>query len=59
MAHTWVSTSAQQFDAYMNYLAKNGYTAIAMRDLAKYVDPAVTPSNPQKIIDDRRQSLLD
>ena len=59
MAHTWVSTSAQQFDAYMNYLAKNGHTAIAMRDLAKYVDPAVTPSNPQKIIEDRRQSLLD
>src|SRR5687767_4267570 len=38
-AHDWVSSSVQQFDAYMNYLAKHGYTAIAMRDLAKYVDP--------------------
>ena len=28
-----------------------------MRDLAKYVDADVTPSNPQQIIDDRRQSL--
>ncbi|MEX0611553.1 MAG: polysaccharide deacetylase family protein [Pirellulales bacterium] len=57
-AHAWVNTSAQQFDAYMNYLAKRGYTAIAMRDLAKYVEADVTPSNPQQINDDRRQSLL-
>ncbi|MCI0335676.1 MAG: polysaccharide deacetylase family protein [Planctomycetes bacterium] len=57
-AHAWVNTSVQQFDAYMNYLAKNGYTAIAMRDLAKYVDADLTPSNPQNIIDDREQSLL-
>ncbi len=57
-AHAWVNTSLQQFEAYMNYLAKNGYTAIAMRDLAKYVDADVTPSNPQDIIDDRKQALL-
>ncbi len=57
-AHAWVNTSAQQFDAYMNYLAKNDYTVIAMRDLAKYVDAKATPSNPQTIIDDRQQSLL-
>ena len=57
-AHSWVNTSVQQFDAYMNYLAKNNYTAIAMRDLAKYVDSDVTPSDPQRIIEDRQQSLL-
>ena len=56
-AHAWVSTSAQNFDAYMNYLAKNGYKVIAMRDLAKYVDADIVPSNPQTIIDDRRQSI--
>jgi peptidoglycan/xylan/chitin deacetylase (PgdA/CDA1 family) len=56
-AHAWVSTSAQNFDAYMNYLAKNGYTVVAMRDLAKYVDAEVVPSNHQTIIDDRRQSI--
>ncbi len=56
-AHSWVNTSVEQFEAYMNYLAKNDYTAIAMRDLAKYVDADVTPSNPQTIIDDRKQSL--
>jgi hypothetical protein len=56
-AHDWVSSSVQQFEAYMNYLAKYGYTAIAMRDLAKYVDAAVTPSNPQQVIDDRKLAL--
>ena len=30
-AHAWVSSSAQQFDGYLNYLAKNEYTVIAMR----------------------------
>ncbi len=57
-AHAWVSSSTQNFEAYMNYLAKNNYTVIAMRDLARYVDADVTPSNPQTIIDDRKQSLL-
>ncbi|MEX0642073.1 MAG: polysaccharide deacetylase family protein [Pirellulales bacterium] len=56
-AHVWVSSSTQNFDAYMNYLAKNGYTSIAIRDLAKYVDADVAPSNPQMVIDDRKQSL--
>jgi peptidoglycan/xylan/chitin deacetylase (PgdA/CDA1 family) len=56
-AHAWVSTSTQNFDAYMNYLAKNDFKVIAMRDLATYVDPDMVPSSPQTIIDDRRQSL--
>jgi peptidoglycan/xylan/chitin deacetylase (PgdA/CDA1 family) len=56
-AHSWVSTSAQHFDAYMNYLSKNGFTVIAMRDLAKYVDADLEPSSPQTIIEDRRQSI--
>jgi peptidoglycan/xylan/chitin deacetylase (PgdA/CDA1 family) len=57
-AHSWVNTSVEQFDAYMNYLAKHGFTVIAMRDLAKYVDPELTPANPQQVIEDRKQALL-
>jgi peptidoglycan/xylan/chitin deacetylase (PgdA/CDA1 family) len=57
-AHAWVSSSVQNFEAYMNYLAKNNYTAIALRDLAKYVDADVAPSNPQQVIEDRKQLLL-
>lgn len=56
-AHSWVNTSPQNFDAYMNYLAKNHFQVIAMRDLAKYVDPAVAPSKPLDVVDDRKQSL--
>jgi peptidoglycan/xylan/chitin deacetylase (PgdA/CDA1 family) len=58
-AHAWVNTSVEQFDAYMNYLAKHGFTVIAMRDLAKYVDPGVMPANPLQVIDDRKQSIAD
>ena len=58
-AHAWVNTPLERFEAYMNYLAKRGFTVIAMRDLAKYVDPDVVPANPQQVIDERKQSLAD
>jgi peptidoglycan/xylan/chitin deacetylase (PgdA/CDA1 family) len=58
-AHAWVNTSVEQFDAYMNYLAKHGFTVIAMRDLKKYVDADVVPANPQQVIEDRKQSIAD
>ena len=40
-AHEWVNTPTEQFEAFMKYLAINKYRVIAMRDLAKYVDPRV------------------
>jgi peptidoglycan/xylan/chitin deacetylase (PgdA/CDA1 family) len=36
--HPWVSTEPEQFQAYMSYLKDNGYTVIALRDVAKYLD---------------------
>jgi peptidoglycan/xylan/chitin deacetylase (PgdA/CDA1 family) len=56
-AHDWVSTSAKQFEKYLRYLADEGCKVIAMRDLAKYVDPAVTSSNPMGVIEDRLRLL--
>jgi len=56
-AHAWVNTSPALFDAYMSYLAKHKYTVIALRDLARYVDPAVIPSNPQGAIEDRQHAI--
>ena len=56
-AHDWVSTSAEKFDAYMHYLASHGFRVVALRDLEKYVDPFVTPSDPMGAIRDR-QSML-
>jgi peptidoglycan/xylan/chitin deacetylase (PgdA/CDA1 family) len=54
-AHAWVKTSQEQFEAYMKYLADNRYAVIALRDLAKYVDPSITPSNPWGVIEDRKR----
>ncbi len=52
-AHSWVNTPAPLFESYVKYLADNGYRVIALRDLARYVDPTVVPSNPWGVIEDR------
>ncbi len=52
-AHAWVNTSPALFEECMSYLAKHKYKVIALRDLARYVDPEVTPSNPRGAIEDR------
>ncbi len=54
-AHDWVTTKREQFEGFMQYLADEKYTVIAMRDLAKYVDPEVAPNNPFGVIDDRKR----
>jgi peptidoglycan/xylan/chitin deacetylase (PgdA/CDA1 family) len=56
-AHDWVTTSRERFEEYMKYLADNGYRVIALRDLAKYVDPAAAPSDPWGVIRDRQRLL--
>jgi len=37
-AHDWVTTPPALFQNYLRYLKKNGYTVLAMRDLAQYID---------------------
>jgi peptidoglycan/xylan/chitin deacetylase (PgdA/CDA1 family) len=56
-AHSWVNTRAPLFESYVKYLADNGYRVIALRDLARYVDPAVAPANPWGVIEDRKRLL--
>lgn len=56
-AHSWVNTPRPLFESYVKYLADNGYRVIALRDLARYVDPTVVPSNPWGVIEDRRALL--
>jgi hypothetical protein len=41
----------------MQHLADERYTVIAMRDLAKYVDSAVTPNDPLGVIEDRKKLI--
>jgi len=40
VAHPWVNTPPERFREYMQYLKDNGFNVIALRDLARYVDPA-------------------
>ena len=57
LAHAWVNSHVVRYLEYMQYLADNKYTVIALRDLSKYVDADVTPQNPQGVIEDRKQTL--
>jgi peptidoglycan/xylan/chitin deacetylase (PgdA/CDA1 family) len=56
-AHDWVNSTQEQFETYMKYLADNKFTVIAMRDLAKYVDPTVNPNDPFGVIEDRKNLI--
>src|SRR5207253_5931898 len=56
-AHDWVSTKKEQFEAFMKYLADEKFTVIALRDLAKYVDPEVVPSDPFGVMEDRKKLI--
>ena len=55
LEHPWVHTPPERFREYMHWLKDNGYTAIALRDLARYVDPADSPLEPMAVIE-RRQA---
>src|SRR5262245_4722062 len=56
-AHSWVNTPPENFAAFMQYLADERCTVIAMRDLAKYVDPTVVPNDPLGVIEDRKKLI--
>ena len=56
-AHSWVNTPTSLFESYVKYLADNGYRVVALRDLARYVDPANIPSDPWAVIEDRKKLL--
>ncbi len=45
-AHSWVNTPTPLFESYVKYLADNGYRVVALRDLARYVDPTRRPLEP-------------
>jgi peptidoglycan/xylan/chitin deacetylase (PgdA/CDA1 family) len=55
--HPWVHTSRELFEQYMQYLKDHGYRVIAMRDLARHIDPAVSAAEPMAIIDQRKKML--
>jgi peptidoglycan/xylan/chitin deacetylase (PgdA/CDA1 family) len=56
-AHSWVNTPKAKFEQYMRYLAAEGYQVIALRDLEKYVNATVKPSDPWGVIEDRKAAI--
>ena len=56
-AHDWVSSSQQNFEAYLKYLHLEKYKVIALKDLQEYVDPQIVPEDPNAIIDARKTKL--
>lgn len=46
LEHPWVHTAPEDFLRYMDYLQARQCTVIAMRDLTRFVDPAMGPSDP-------------
>ena len=56
-AHAWVNTPRDKFEAYMRYLAGNDFNVVAMRELARYVDPGKVPRDPRAVIAARQQVL--
>jgi peptidoglycan/xylan/chitin deacetylase (PgdA/CDA1 family) len=55
--HPWVNTPRERFEEYMKYLHDEGFKAIAVRDLARYVDWRQKPDNAWKIIEERKGEL--
>ena len=56
-AHDWVTSSKEQFEEYLKYLADQRFRVIALRDVAKYVDPDIAPANPFGVVEDRKRKL--
>jgi hypothetical protein len=56
-AHSWVNTPTSLFESYLKYLADNGYRVVALRDLARFVDPNIVPPDPWGVIEDRKKRL--
>lgn len=54
-AHAWVSTKPERFAEFVGFLAENRYKVIALRDLARYVDPELVPSDPLRVVEDRKR----
>ena len=57
LAHPWVNTTPEKFDAFMNYLAAHRFRVIALRDVNKYVDSKIEPEDPLQVIEERQAKM--
>ncbi len=56
-AHDWVSTSQQNFEAYLHYLALNQYQVISLRELKNYRRTGDEPTAPLDVVKERQKQL--
>jgi peptidoglycan/xylan/chitin deacetylase (PgdA/CDA1 family) len=54
--HPWVNTPRERFEEYMAWLHAEGYTVIALRDLARFVDETRPPADPLAVM--RRRGTM-
>ncbi|MBX3437356.1 MAG: polysaccharide deacetylase family protein [Planctomycetaceae bacterium] len=59
LQHPWVHTPEDQFRAFMKYLSLNEYQVIALRDLARYVEPTIAPDEYDAVISERKKQIAD
>jgi len=57
--HPWVYTAPERFEEYMRYLHDNDFKVVALRDLARFVDPDRVPPDPLAIVEKRKRERLD
>ncbi len=55
--HPWVHTPPALFIQYLDYLQRNGYRVIALRDLAQFLDPAPKSAEPMAVIEKRKSAV--
>ncbi|MSU61483.1 MAG: polysaccharide deacetylase family protein [Pedosphaera sp.] len=53
--HPWVHSDPKRFAEYMDYLGTNHFQVVALRDLARFVDPERAPADPQAVIERRKR----
>jgi peptidoglycan/xylan/chitin deacetylase (PgdA/CDA1 family) len=54
LEHPWVHTPPERFEEFMRYLQTNAFKVIAVRDLARYVDPEHVPADPLAVVERRK-----
>ena len=57
LEHPWVNTPPELFREYLKFLHDGNFKVIALRDLARYVDPQNKPTDPMAIINRRKATV--
>ncbi len=54
--HPWVNTPRERFEEYMGWLHREGYTVIALRDVARFTAGRPVPADPLAAMTERKRA---